>query len=104
MLEGGLNVGKQTITDSNHDKIIMLGDAAWAVLATHSIDQIELDLVADMAGVDRGLAAALTGSVQRLILSKMAELDRQSLIETYVDIQDAGEVSIREKIWRGCTI
>jgi len=28
----------------------------------------------------------------------MTDLDRQSLIETYNDIQDAGEVSIREKI------
>ena len=28
----------------------------------------------------------------------MSELDRQSLTETYGDIQDAGEVSIREKI------
>ena len=40
--------------------MIMLGDAAWTLLAiTHSIDQIDIDLVADMAGVDRGLAGHL---------------------------------------------
>ena len=87
-----------TIHDSNHDKMVLLGDAAWTLLATHPIDQIDFDAVADMAGVDRGLAGALSGSVQYLVLAKMTELDRQSLMETYDDIQDAGAVSIREKI------
>ena len=87
-----------TVLDSNHGKLVLLGDAAWSLLATHPIDQIDLDAVADMAGVDRGLVGALSGSVQRLVLAKMNELDRQSLVETYDDIQDAGEVSIREKI------
>ena len=87
-----------TISDSNHDRMALLSDAAWTLLATHPIDQIDLDEVADMAGVDRGLARAISGSVQCLLLAKMTELDRQSLIETYNDIQDAGNVSIREKI------
>lgn len=87
-----------TKPDSNHDKMVLLGDAAWTLLATHPIDQIDFDAVADMAGVDRGLAGALSGSVQCLVLAKMTELDRQSLMETYDDIQDAGAVSIREKI------
>ncbi len=86
------------IPNSNYDKRLLLSDAAWSLLATHSIDQIDFDVVADMAGVDRGLVGALSGSVQRLVLAKMNELDRQSLLETYDDIQDAGEVSIREKI------
>ena len=87
-----------TILDSNHDKMVLLGDAAWTLLATHPVDQIDFDAVADMAGVDRGLAGALSGSVQCLVLAKMTKLDRQSLMETYDDIQDAGAVSIREKI------
>ena len=87
-----------TIPNSNYDKIAALGDAAWTLLATHPVDQIDFDAVADMAGVDRGLAGALSGSVQCLILAKMTELDRQSLMETYDDIQDAGAVSVREKI------
>ena len=36
-----------------------LGDAAWTLLATHPVDQIDFDAVADMAGVDRGLAGRL---------------------------------------------
>lgn len=84
--------------DFNFDKMAALGDAAWTLLATHPIDKVDFDTVAQMAGVDRGLAVALSGSVQSLVLAKMTELDRQSLMETYDDIQDAGEVSIREKI------
>ena len=87
-----------TRPDSNSDKMVALSDAAWMLLATHPIDQIDFDVVAEGAGVDRGLARALSGSVQCLILDKMTELDRQSLTETYSDIQDAGEISIREKI------
>jgi ubiquinone biosynthesis protein COQ9 len=88
-------------TDTNHDKVVGLSDAAWALLAKYQIDQIEFDAVAELAGVERGLAAALAGSVQRLILIKITELDRQSVLETYDDIQDAGEVSVREKIIEG---
>ena len=87
-----------TVLDPNHSKLVLLGDAAWTLLATHPINEIEFDAVADMAGVDRGLAGALSGSVQCLVLAKMTELDRRSLTETYADIQDAGVVTIREKI------
>ena len=87
-----------TTPDTNLDKMEALADAAWTLLATNPIDQVDYDEVATMAGVDRGLAVAISGSIQSLVLSKMTELDRKSLIETYDDIQDAGEVSIREKI------
>ncbi len=90
-----------TILDSNDDKMVLLGNAAWTLLATHPVDQIDLDVVADMAGVERGPAGVLSGSVQGLVLAKMTRLDRQSLMETYDDIQDAGAVSIREKIIEG---
>ena len=90
-----------TILDSNDDKMVLLSNAAWTLLATHPVDQIDLDAVADMAGVERGPAGVLSGSVQCLVLAKMTRLDRQSLMETYDDIQDAGAVSIREKIIEG---
>ena len=83
---------------SNDEKRAALADAAWALLATHDIDKIGLDMVADMAGIEHGLAGALGGSVQRLVLAKMAALDQQSVMESFDDIEDAGEVSIREKI------
>ena len=85
-----------TIPNSNYHSMVVLGDAAWTLLANQPIDQIDIDVVADMAGIDRGLAGALAGSVQCLVLAKMSELDRQSLTETYGEIQDAGEICIRE--------
>ena len=78
-----------------------LADAAWRLLATHHIDRIDIGMVANLAAVPHGLAAALGGSVQRLVLAKMAQLDRQAIMETYADIEDAGDVSIREKITEG---
>ena len=90
-----------TIPNSNYQTMVVLGDAAWTLLANQPIDRIDIDAVADRACVDRGLAGAIAGSVQYLVLAKMSELDRQSLTETYGDIQDAGEVSIREKIIEG---
>ena len=86
---------------SNDESRAALADAAWALLATHDIDQIDLDMVADMAGIEHGLAGALGGSVQRLVLAKMAALDQQSVMESFDDIEDAGEVSVREKIIEG---
>ena len=91
----------KTVPKTNFDKVVALGDAAWSLLANRPINQIDFDAVADMALVDRGLAAALTGSVQNLILAKMTELDNRSVFETYEDIQDAIEVSVREKIIEG---
>ena len=89
---------------SNDEKRAALADAAWALLATHDIDKIGLDMVADMAGIEHGLAGALGGSVQRLVLAKMAALDHQSVLESFDDIEDAGEVSIRDKIIEGLRI
>ena len=82
-------------------QLVALADAAWSLLATHHIDRIDLAMVANLAAVPHGLAAALGGSVQRLVLAKMAQLDRQAIMETYADIEDAGDVSIREKITEG---
>ena len=86
---------------SNDEKRAALADAAWALLATHDIDKIGFDMVADMAGIEHGLTGALGGSVQRLVLAKMAALDHQSVMESFDDIEDAGEVSVREKIIEG---
>jgi len=90
-----------TSPNMNDEQRAALADAAWTLLATHNLDQIELEMIADMAGVDHRLAGALGGSVQRLLLAKMAELDYQTVLETYGDIQDEDTVSVREKIIEG---
>ena len=71
----------------NDEKRAALADTAWALLAKHDIDKIGLDMVADMAGIEHGLAGALGGSVRRLILFKIAALDRQSVMESFDDIK-----------------
>jgi hypothetical protein len=86
---------------TNDEKRAALADAAWAFLATHDTDKIGLDMVSDMAGIEYGLAGALGGSVQRLVLAKMAALDHQSIMESFGDIEDAGDASVREKIIEG---
>ncbi|MDC1382502.1 hypothetical protein N8500_03365 [Candidatus Puniceispirillum sp.] len=85
----------------NYEKMVRLADAAWALLENQRLDQIKFDAVADMVGIDQRFASALVGSVQSLVLAKMAALDCQSILEAYHDIADAGEVSIREKIIEG---
>ena len=92
---------EQGLAASTDDQFTALADAAWDLLASHHIDKIDLQTVVDMAAVDRTLAGALGGSVQRLILGKMAALDKQAIMETYGDIADAGAVSFREKIIEG---
>ena len=86
---------------SPDQQLVALADAAWSLLATHRLDQIDLAMVANLAAVPHGLAAAIGGSVQRLVLAKMAQLDQRAITETYADIEDAGDVSIREKITEG---
>ena len=68
------------------------------MLAHTALDKISLDDVADAAGVDRDYAAVCAGTVSSLILHHMTMLDNQAMLETFDDLKDAGEVSIREKI------
>ncbi|CAI8196707.1 MAG: Uncharacterised protein [SAR116 cluster bacterium] len=40
----------------------------------------------------------MTGSITTLILHRLATLDRQAVLESLADIEDAGEVPVRDKI------
>ena len=46
-------------------------------------------------------ARAVAGSMANLILHKLARLDRQAVLETLADIEDAGDVPARDKIIEG---
>ena len=46
---------------SSDQQLVALADAAWSLLATHQIDRIDLAMVAQLAAVPHGLAAALGG-------------------------------------------
>tara|TARA_X000000950_G_scaffold140640_1_gene174511 strand:+ start:7415 stop:8098 length:684 start_codon:yes stop_codon:yes gene_type:complete len=75
-----------------------LSDAAWVMLADHAPRAIHIDDVADAAGVAPAAARAVAGSITALILHKLHRLDRQAVLETLADIEDAGDVPVRDKI------
>ena len=75
-----------------------LADVAWDQLATLTPAALDLDEIARQAEVSSATARAAAGSVTALILHQLTRLDRQALLESLVDIEDAGEVTIRDKI------
>ena len=95
-------LGKYVMNDANQDAtnivINQLAAVAFEVLAHTALDQISLDDVADAASVDRDYASICAGTVASLILHHMTMLDNKAMLETFDDLKDAGEVSIREKI------
>ena len=75
-----------------------LADAAWDQLASLVPASLRIDEIARQAEVSETAARAVAGNVTSLILHQLARLDRQAILETLADIEDAGEVTIREKI------
>ena len=75
-----------------------LAEAAWAQLADTSPRALHIDDIAAAAGIAPSAARAVSGSITALILHQLARLDRQAVLESLADIEDAGEVSIRDKI------
>ena len=75
-----------------------LADEAWHQLGRRPLAELDMADIAAHADVDVGLAVAVAGDPQQLILGKMTALDDQALLESFADIRDAGEVPIREKI------
>lgn len=86
--------------DSTTTNAIMdrLADAAWDQLATLPLAALDLDEIARQAEISPATARAAAGSVTTLILHQLSRLDRQALLDSLADIEDAGEVTIREKI------
>ena len=75
-----------------------LANAAWAQLADMSPRALHIDEIAAAAGIAPGAARAVSGSITALILHQLARLDRQAILESLADIEDAGEVPVRDKI------
>ena len=75
-----------------------LAEAAWAQLAEMSPRALHIDEIAAAAGVAPSAARAVSGSITALILHQLKRLDRQAVLESLADIEDAGEVPIRDKI------
>ena len=75
-----------------------LADAAWDMLADQSPRAIHIDDVANSADIAPAAARAVAGSITALILHKLQRLDRQAALESLADLEDAGDVPIRDKI------
>ena len=75
-----------------------LADEAWQQLRSRSLADLTVAEIAAHVDVEVGLAVAVAGDPQQLVLGKMAALDDQAVLESFADIEDAGAVPIREKI------
>ena len=75
-----------------------LADDAWHQLEFRPFAELKLDEIAARAEVNVALAVAVAGDPQELVLGKIAALDDRAVLESFADIEDAGAVSIREKI------
>jgi len=75
-----------------------LADEAWQQLGSRPLADLTLAEIAAHAEIDAGLAVAVAGDPQQLVLGKMAALDDQAVLESFADIEDAGAIPIREKI------
>ena len=75
-----------------------LANEAWQQLGSRPLADLTVAEIAAHADVDAGLAVAVAGDRQQLVLGKMAALDDQAVLESFADIEDAGVVPIREKI------
>lgn len=75
-----------------------LAEAAWKRLADTPPSALHIDDIALDAGVSASAARAVAGSITALIMHQLAGLDRRAVLESLADIEDAGEVSIRDKI------
>ena len=87
-----------TSTDTPTVMMDKLAEAAWAHLADMSPRALHIDEIAAAAGIGPSAARAVSASITALILHQLARLDRQAILESLADIEDAGEVPVRDKI------
>ena len=87
-----------TSTDTPTVMMDKLAEAAWAQLADMSPRALHIDEISAAAGIANSAARAVSGSITALILHQLARLDRLAILESLADIEDAGEVPVRDKI------
>ena len=87
-----------TSADTSTVMMDKLAEAAWVQLADMSPRALHIDEIAAAAGIAPNAARAVSGSITALILHQLERLNRQAVLESLADIEDAGEVPIRDKI------
>ena len=94
----GIMIQSATGAEQSAQIFAKLADEAWQQLGARPLVALSLNEIAQNVGVEAALASAVAGDPQRLVLGKMAALDDQAVLESFADIEDAGEISVREKI------
>ena len=87
-----------TFADTPTVMMDKLAEAVWVQLADMSPRALHIDEIAAAAGIAPSAARAVSGSITALILHQLERLNRQAVLESLADIEDAGEVPIRDKI------
>jgi hypothetical protein len=80
-----------------------LQDALWSALAHQDYLQIRLSALADAAGISHRQAVLVAGSVERVLLGALQEMDDAILAQCAEDFADDMQANVHEKLLEGLT-
>ena len=80
-----------------------LQDALWSALAHQDYLQIRLSALADAAGISHRQAVLVAGSVERVLLGALQEMDDAILVQCAEDFADDMQANVHEKLLEGLT-
>ena len=80
-----------------------LQDALWSALAHQDYLQIRLSALADAAGISHRQAVLVAGSVERVLLGALQEMDDAILAQCAEDFADDIQANVHEKLLEGLT-
>ena len=80
-----------------------LQDALWAALAYQDYLQIHLSALGDAAGINYRQAVLVAGSVERVLLGALQEMDDTILAQCAEDFADDMQANVHEKLLEGLT-
>ena len=89
-------------SDTYADKAA-LQDALWAALAHQDYVQISLPALAEDAGISHRQAVLVAGSVDRVLLGALQDMDDAILAQCAEDFADDVQANIHEKLLEGLT-
>ena len=94
------------MTEARLDKFAdkaALQDALWAALTHQDYLQIRLSALADAAGISNLQAVLAAGSVERVLLGALQEMDDDILAQCAEDFGDDVQANVHEKLLEGLT-
>ena len=98
--------GEAKMTEASLDKYAdkaALQEALWVALSHQDYVQISLPALAEDAGISRRRAVLVAGSVERVLLGALQEMDDAILAQCAEDFADDEQADIHEKLLEGLT-